>query len=251
VNAPDMSLLLPPLLAGALVLATHVPLGRQVLARGIIFIDLAVAQLAALGTLLTPMLITHPPAWMTQAGAFVAALTGAMALRRADRHWPELLEALIGTAFVLAATASLLLLSRDPQGAEQVGHMLGGQLLWIGLDDLYLPALLTALVLAAWFGAGGHRRPTLFYALFALAVTLSVQLVGVYLVFASLIIPALASRGRAGLTGGYVVGLLGYLSGLLVSARFDLPAGPTVVWMLALVGIAFSMLAKHARGRTG
>lgn len=247
-NAPDTSLLLPPLLAGVLVLATHVPLGRQVLARGIIFIDLAVAQLAALGALLTPMLVAHPPAWMAQAGAFTAALAGALALRWADRRWPDLLEALIGTAFVLAATAALLLLSRDPQGAEQVGHMLGGQLLWTTPDDLHLPALLTLLILTVWFGARGYRRPRLFYALFALAVTLSVQLVGVYLVFASLIIPALASRARGGLAGGYTVGLLGYLLGLLASAAFDLPAGPSVVWMLAAAGIAFALLAARGRG---
>ena len=80
-NLIDLSLLGPPLLAGAVVLSTHVPLGRQVLARGIIFIDLAIAQLAGLGVILVYFVIEEPPGWAVQLSAFLAALGGSMGLR--------------------------------------------------------------------------------------------------------------------------------------------------------------------------
>jgi hypothetical protein len=83
------------------------------------------------------------------------------------------------------------------------------------------------------------NNPTLFYALFALSVTTSVQLVGVYLVFASLIIPALATRRHRSLLAAYSVGLTGYLLGLLGSAISDLPTGPVTVWTMAIAAIGF------------
>lgn len=235
-NAQDIALLGPPLLAGATVLATHVPLGRQVLARGIVFLDLAVAQLAGLGALLVHALGEQPAAWAVQLGALLAAVAGSMGLRWAERHWPDILEALIGSVFVLAVSASLLLLSGDPHGGERLEDLLAGQLLWVTYHDLWLPLALTAAVLVAWFRGAAARRPTLFYVLFALSVTSSVQLVGVYLVFASLIVPALATR-RQGLAAAYGVGLAGYLLGLAASAAWDLPSGPTVVWSMAAAAL--------------
>jgi zinc/manganese transport system permease protein len=99
-------------------------------------------------------------------------------------------------------------------------------------------AALTALVLALWFGARERLGRVGFYLLFALAVTASVQLVGVYLVFTSLIVPALAVRGfRATwrLPLAYAIGVLGYLLGLALSARFDLPSGAVVVLAMAAI----------------
>ena len=98
-------------------------------------------------------------------------------------------------------------------------------------------------ILGLWFGIGKRLGRIGFYALFALAVTASVQLVGVYLVFASLIIPALASRfhiTRRRLVIGYSVGVLGYALGLALSAVLDLPSGAVVVWALAACGIVFA-----------
>jgi zinc/manganese transport system permease protein len=103
--------------------------------------------------------------------------------------------------------------------------------------------MLTAVIVALWFGAGARLGRTGFYAMFAFAVTASVQLVGVYLVFASLIIPALASRfhrARRRLVIGYAIGVIGYATGLALSAVFDLPSGAVVVWALAVGGIAFA-----------
>ena len=241
----DLSLLLPPMIAGAVVLGTHVPLGRQVLKRGIIFIDLAVAQLAGLGVILVHILAHEPSHGLIQGAAFVTAMAGAMGLRWAERHWPDVLEAIIGVVFVLAVTAAMLLLANAPHGGEHFKELLAGQLLWVTYDQLWLPALVSLLVPALWFRAGAASRPTLFYGLFALSVTLSVQLVGVYLVFASLIIPALATLRKGGLGSAYLVGLGGYAVGLLVSAVTDLPSGPMVVWSLAAVAMVFALATSR------
>jgi zinc/manganese transport system permease protein len=247
----DPVILAPALAAGALVIATHVPLGQQVLKRGIIFIDLAIAQIAGLGVLLATALGFDDNGWGIQVTAFSAALIGAFLLYQCERRWPETLEAVIGSAFVLAASAGILLLAGNPHGGEHLKDLLVGQILWVGFDQL-LPVLgLYTLVLAAWFGLGVERRPVLFYVLFALTVTASVQLVGVYLVFASLIIPALAARRLSrrcqSLFSGYITGILGYTGGLLVAALIDLPAGAVIVWMLTLCGVLVSFIVKHTQ----
>ncbi len=243
----DLSLLGPPLLAGAVVLSTHVPLGRQVLARGIIFIDLAIAQLAGLGVILVHALIHEPPLWAVQLSAFFAALGGAMGLRWAEKRWADVLEAVIGVVFVLAVTAALLVLANDPHGGERLKDLLAGQLLWVTYGDLWLPIALSIAILTIWFKGHAAANPNLFYPLFALSVTTSVQLVGVYLVFASLIIPALATRAHPGLKVAYAIGLGGYLLGLLVSLLTDLPTGPSIVWSMAIVGVAFALGASGTR----
>jgi zinc/manganese transport system permease protein len=247
VTLTDLSLLGPPLLAGAVVLSTHVPLGRQVLARGIIFIDLAIAQLAGLGVILVYFMTETPPGWAVQLSAFLAALGGSMGLRWAERRWSEVLEALIGIIFVLAVTAALLILANDPHGGERLKDLLAGQLLWVTYDDLWLPIALSLAILAAWFKGNAAAHPTLFYVLFALSVTTSVQLVGVYLVFASLIIPALATRRHRGLKAAYSVGLAGYLLGALGSLLTDLPTGPSVVWSMAIVAVVFGVFFGAGR----
>jgi zinc/manganese transport system permease protein len=249
-NLGDFALLGPPLLAGAVVLSTHVPLGRQVLARGIIFIDLAVAQLAGLGVIVVHLFTPEPSAWNVQLAAFLAAIVGAMGLRWAERHWAEVLEALIGVVFVLAVTAALILLANDPHGGERLKDLLAGQLLWVTYDDLWLPVGLSVVILTLWFKAGAASSSPLFYALFALSVTTSVQMVGVYLVFASLIIPALAIRRHRRLIAGYGVGLAGYLLGLLGSAVTDLPTGPVIVWAMAIAAIGFAFVARPSRVQT-
>ena len=244
----DLSLLGPPLLAGAVVLSTHVPLGRQVLARGIIFIDLAIAQLAGLGVILVHLVVDEPTGSMVQLAAFLAAIGGALVLRWAEQHWADVLEAVIGVVFVLAVTAALLILANDPHGGERLKELLAGQLLWTTYDDLWLPAIISLGILGVWFKLSAAGNPTLFYALFALSVTLSVQLVGVYLVFASLIIPALATRSRRRLVAAFGVGLAGYLLGLLGSMMTDLPTGPAVVWAMAMVG-AMTAFIQRSKAR--
>jgi zinc/manganese transport system permease protein len=232
----DASILGPACVAGLIVLATHVPLGKQVLARGIIFIDLAIAQIAALGVILAQWYGIDEGGWGVQVAAALAALGGAGLLAWTDKHWPEFQEPLIGTLFVLAATGALLLLANNPQGGEHLKDLLVGQILWVSYAQLIPAAILSAVLLALIFWRHGRLTGLLFYVLFAFAITASVQLVGVYLVFASLIVPALATtgmRGRGGMVASYAIGIAGYVSGLVLSAVFDLPSGALIVWTLA------------------
>jgi zinc/manganese transport system permease protein len=236
----DISILGPACLAGMLVLSTHVPLGQQVLARGIIFIDLAIAQVAALGVILAQYFGIDEHGYGVQIAAAAAALAGGALLTITDRRWPQYQEPLIGTMFVLAATGSLLLLANNPHGGEHLKDLLVGQILWVSFAQLIPAALFSAVILAVLWFRRGALSGLLFYGLFALAITASVQLVGVYLVFASLIVPALATAGMRGvqrLISAYLIGALGYASGLVLSAVFDLPSGAMIVWTLAGCGI--------------
>lgn len=237
--ALDASILGPAFLAGVLVLLTHVPLGREVLQRGIIFIDLAIAQIAGLGVIAADMMALES-GWQIQVAAVTAALLGAALLTWTERILPDVQEAVIGVLFILGATGGILLLANNPHGGEALEEMLVGQILWVGLDAILYTAVVYTVVLAVWLGVGPERVGGIgFYLLFAVAVTASVQLVGVYLVFASLIVPALATRNRPGLAGlgaGMAIGVVGYAVGLACSALFDLPTGAVVVW--SLVGVA-------------
>ncbi len=237
----ELTVLLPALAAGLLVLATHVPLGREVLARGIVFIDLAIAQVAALGVIAADLAGLPPQGWATQLAASAAALAGALFFAWTEKRLRHRQEAFIGSVFVLAASLALLLLHGQPHGAERLHDILEGQILWIDAVTLIPAVVLYALVLALWFGAGKRLGARGFYALFAVVVTVSVQLVGVYLVFASLIVPALAASRvakRRQLVAAWVAGGAGYVAGLLLSFHFDLPAAPMIVCALAVAGFA-------------
>jgi len=196
----DAGILGPACAAGLLVLATHVPLGKQVLARGIIFIDLAIAQIAGLGVILAQALGVDEHGFGTQLAAAAAALLGAGLLAWTDKRWPERQEPLIGTLFVLAATGGLLLLANNPEGGEHLKDLLVGQILWVNYAQLIPVLILSAVILGLMWWRRGHFGGLWFYGLFALAITASVQLVGVYLVFASLIVPALATIGMSGMS---------------------------------------------------
>jgi zinc/manganese transport system permease protein len=248
-DAIDLGILAPALVAGALVLATHVPLGHEVLRRGIIFADLAVAQIAGLGVIAAASLgwEAHGPG--VQFAAVAAALFGAWLLYVCERRLPQVQEALIGVLFVLAATGSVLLLANNPHGGEHLKDLLVGQILWVQPAALAAVALVSAAVLLAWFVFGAQRRRTGFYVLFAVSVTASVQLVGVYLVFASLILPALATRALSGaraLSWGYAVGMAGYVLGVGTSALLDWPTGAVTVWGLALSAAFGAGIASRA-----
>lgn len=244
----ELDILLPGFLAGLLVLATHIPFGVRVLQRGVIFADLAVAQIAGLGVIIAELLGLLEQPLLVQLIAAGSALCGAVLLAWIERRAPEVKEAYIGLTFVLAASLGILLMSRDVHAGEHLKDLLVGQILWVNQSQLIATALLTAALLAIWRLL--HRRlgDLGFYALFALAITASVQLVGIYLVFASLIVPALASRSRAGhrYPLAYAVGILGYGIGLLASVWLDLPAGAAVVWVMALCGTLVLFAGKRA-----
>jgi len=252
-SALDWGVVGPALVAGLLVLATHVPLGMQVLDRGIVFIDLAIAQIAGLGVIAADALGIAEHGLAVQAAAVTAALLGAWLLTWTERRAAQQQEALIGVLFVLAACVSLLLLAGNPHGGEHLKDLLVGQILWVNTTQLGWLAALSVVLLGA-IAAGWTERLGRFgfYGAFAVAVTASVQLVGVYLVFSSLIVPALATsalpRGRR-LVVAYTIGAAGYALGLALSALFDLPSGAVIVCALAGCALAWKAVGFGAKLR--
>jgi len=249
-NELHVDILLPAMAAGIVVLSTHVPLGREVLRRGIIFIDLAIAQIAGLGVIATTHITEDGESWLVQLAAVTAALMGAILFHWIEKRLPEIQEALIGVFFVLAATASLLLLASDPHAGEHLKELLVGQILWVSWSQLVLPAVISGLIVFIWWRVGHPPPSWLFYSLFALAITVSVQLVGVYLVFASLIIPALTiyyQKNSEALWIAYGVGILAYMLGLIGSSLLDLPSGALIVWALAIVGVITVLIQQLRR----
>ena len=192
----------------------------------------------------------EPQGLRVKIAACGAALLGAAVLTWTERRWPEVQEALIGVLFVFAASVELLLLANNVHGGEHLKDLLVGQILWVTPASLLPVAALYALVLGVWFGRRERLGQAGFYGLFAVAVTQSVQLVGIYLVFASLIVPALAARTAAParrLVVGYAVGALGYGLGLGASSFFDLPTGALIVCALVGVLVISVVLAPDAR----
>jgi len=242
----DFSILWPALIAGLLVVATHAPLGIQVLSRGIVFIDLAVAQIAGLGVIFADWLGFEPHGLGVQAAALSAALAGALLLTWTEKHWPEVQEAVIGVTFIVAANIAILLLAANPHGGEHLRDLLIGQILWVRMAELPLVAAFSAAIVALWFGAARRGGRIGFYLLFACAVTVAVQLVGIYLVFASLIVPALATRRleRRRLATAYGLGAAGYALGLALSLASDLPPGPLIVCTMTALGVALFLIFR-------
>ncbi len=253
-----VALLALPLAASLLLVAIHTCLGLAVLARGVIFVDLALAQVAALGAT-TAFMLGHP---VTSAATFgySLAFTFISALVLASmRNWSARipLEALIGVLYVVAAAAAFLLVDKAPQGAEHIRQILTGNILTVGADEVLALVPLYAAVAALHFGlrrrfvamGEGWRRwawDLVFYASLGVVVTSSVALAGVLLVFAFLIIPAavgvlFAQRIAAQLAIGWAVGALASAAGLGLSYAADLPTGATLVCVfgaaLALAGV--------------
>ena len=237
-NTLELDILLPAFFAGLLVLTTHIPFGMRVLQRGVIFADLAVAQIAGLGVVIAGLLDLADQPLLVQLIAVTSALCGAALLTWIERRAPEVKEACIGLTFVLAASLGILLMSRDVHSGEHLKDLLVGQILWVNDTQIIATALLTAILLTVWNGFRRHLGNFGFYALFAVAITASVQLVGIYLVFASLIVPALVTyrRAKRRYLFAFVTGIAGYASGLLLSVWFDLPAGAAIVWAMVLSG---------------
>ena len=244
-NIDNLSIILPALVVGLLVTATHVPLGMQVLSRGIVFIDLAVAQIAGLGVIAADVLGWEAHGAAVQIAAFAAALAGALLLTWTERRWPEVQEATIGVVFVLGSSAAILLLASNPRGGEHLKELLSGQILWVGWGRICVDAAIYAVMFALWAWLHNRLSRIGFYVLFACVVTVSVQLVGLYLVFATLVVPALAtyySREHR-MAKALGVGAVGYMVGLFSSVLTDLPSGAMIVCAMVLVGALLALIA--------
>ncbi|PYN51735.1 MAG: hypothetical protein DME00_01220 [Candidatus Rokuibacteriota bacterium] len=260
-----------PFLACLVLTAIHVYLGLHVLARGVIFVDLALAQVAALGVTIA-FLAGHAiqsEAAYWYALAFTlggAALFAASRTRRA----PVPQEAIIGIVYAVSAAAAVLVVDRAPQGGEHIKQILVGSILTVTPAEVGTLALLYAPIgVLHWLvrrplleisfdpeGAGARRAVRawdfIFYASFGVVVTSSVRLAGVLLVFAYLIVPAtaaaaLARSARGRLLVGWALGLLVSVAGLVASWTWDLPTGATVVVtfgvLVAAVAVALAVRA--------
>jgi zinc/manganese transport system permease protein len=253
-----VALLWPSFLVALALTGIHAYFGIQVLRRNVIFVDLALAQIAALGATVAFMLGHSAQGTATYAYSLGFTLIAALLLAL-TRAWSTRIpqEALIGVIYVVAAAAAILLIDRAPQGAEHLKQILTGNILTSGTQDL-------AVIVPLYAGVGAvhwlFRRwltsaqgasliwEFVFYATFGVVVTSSVALAGVLLVFAFLIIPAAigvlyAATLPRQLAIGWVAGTLASAGGLAASFAFDLPTGAAMVCAfgaaLALAGVAY------------
>lgn len=253
-------LALPALACTALV-GIHAYFGLHVLKRNVIFVDLALAQVAALGATAAFMLGHLPQSPAAYAYSLAFTLVSAAFLASASR-WSERIpqEALIGVLYVVAAAAALLLVDRAPQGAEHIRQILTGNILTVSALELAwaIPLYLAVGLLHPRIKLSGWIGEFLFYAAFGLVVTSSVALAGVLLVFAFLIIPAAigalhAQRFGRQLMIAWLVGTAVALAGLAASYLLDLSTGATLVCAyglaLAITGLSRlrSRLLSYAR----
>jgi zinc/manganese transport system permease protein len=259
-----LTLWLWPLVALILLPVILVYFGLHVVGRGIIFVDLALAQIAALG-IATAILFGADPDHghlpHVLATAFTLAGAALFSLTR-FRHARVPQEAIIGILYIVAAAASTLVLSRTAAGDEEIKNLLVGNLLLVSREAVLRTLALYAAVGALHFalrrkfhlvsfdeleaerlGMSVRLWDFLFYATFGLVVTSFVRIAGVYLVFSYLIVPAvcgalLSARTATRLAIGWGVALTAGLSGLLLSTQWesmDLPTGPTIVCIFGLL----------------
>jgi zinc/manganese transport system permease protein len=268
------ALMWAPFLMCLVLTGIHAYLGIHVIAREVVFVDIALAQIAALGgaaALLLDAPINSPVAYAAGLGAtFVGAAILALT-RSPERRVSQ--EAVIGVVYAVSAAAAVLLMDRAPHGAEQLRQMLVGSILAVTPSDVLRVAALYAAVGAfhwacrhpflmistnpdAAFRAGWRIRlwDFLFYASFGLVVTSSVRIAGVLLVFSYLIVPALAGIVLGGTVAtrlwvGWTFGAIVSLLGVLASALLDLPTGATVACMFGMTILLWSGLARPLRRR--
>jgi zinc/manganese transport system permease protein len=226
-------------LAACLILAAFFPfLGQQVLARRIVFIDLALAQIAATGFAIGMATDSSGPLW---AGAVTLLVILILAMIPERTSLPK--EAIMGGAYAIASAAGMVLLARLPHGEGHMTVLMFGSLLGADGGDLLLLVICGALSLFAVRLAGeqSYGRRLLFYAGMALAVVPAIHAVGVILVFAMLLLPALAvwQNGNNGsLIHATILAFIGTITGILAANYLDLPPSSSVVLALAIVGLS-------------
>ena len=248
-----------PFLACLVITGIHVYLGIHIVAREVIFVDLALAQVAALGAVIAFLFgydLHSGGAYLMSLGfTFVGAAVFALTRSR-ERRVSQ--EAIIGIVYAVSAAAVVLVLDRAPQGAEQIRYTLVGSLLAVTWSEVWKTAVLYAAIGAAhyWWRANfilisvdpdeAYRRGLrvrlwdfLFYATFGLVVTSAVQMAGVLLVFSYLIVPAVcatyfADRLWTRLAIGWVLGFAVSVLGIYASYAADLPTGAAVVCTFGL-----------------
>lgn len=263
-------ILLPAFVMTALMIITHTYLGLHILARGIIFVDLALAQIAALGASVAFLLGKEAHGLEAQAFAFAATLIAALAFTGLHKiPGKTAREVTIGCVYIVATALSLVILSRTSQGMEELKSLFNGNILWVRWQEiLFVASAYAMLVLlhglqrkrfyALSFESDSTERPSLvweflFFASFAVVITLAVNIAGILLVFAFLIIPGFSASLLVGSFGmrlllGWALGLSGSAIGLWLSFIADLPVGATVVSLLGMLPIV-AVALSYVMGR--
>ena len=185
-----LNLFAPALFACLLISLVNGPLGAEVVRRGIIFIDLAIAHIAGLGFIAGTVLFPDAPFWLLQFITYLFVLSFASIFWMLERKLPQRVEAWIGVSFILAASMTFLLVDDHPHAGGLIKNLLSGQILFTTWDDVAKLGLVYSVVIAAMWLKKAHRHPYGFYVLFTLAITTCIPIAGVYLIFASLILPA-------------------------------------------------------------
>src|SRR4051812_30143917 len=269
----DLSLFLPPLVACLVIVAIHSYLGIHVIAREVIFADLSLAQMAALGSAVAILAGSQPDS----SSAFIYALgftslgAAVFALTRTTEKGPVPQEAIIGIVYVMASAAAILVADRTPRGGEAIKDILVGSLLWVTWPTIARLAAIYA-VIGVFHWALRRRFLTisfspetavakgwkirwwdfLFYLSFGIVITFSVPIAGVLLVFPFLVVPAAIAfqftrrQGALALIS-WSAGALASAAGLWVSFHYDLPTGPVVVCMFGLL-LLVAYLIRRASG---
>lgn len=267
-----MLIMAAPFAASVALVLIHAYLGGHVLERGVIFVDLAMAQFAALGAtagLLFGFELESGLSYLLGLTASLAAAGFFAMTRQRLRSVPQ--EAVIGIAYVFASSAAIIIATRSPHGSEHVKQILVGSILWVSWPDVLKTALLYgALGLLLWRLHGPLSRVSrdpetaraegrnlflwdfLFYGIFALVVTSSVRIAGVLLVFSILIVPSVfaamrGGRGRRRLGLAWSFGIVTSLLGMVASYFLDLPTGASVVVVMGLALLVSMLLPAPAR----
>ncbi len=260
----------PPFVACMILVAIHSYLGLHVIAREVIFVDLSLAQMAALGTTAGLLLGINPGSLPSQLCAFAFVVIGAamFAATRTSGKGRVPQEAIIGIVYVVASAASLLMADKAPRGADAIKDVLVGTILWvtwptiIRLAIAYLVAGLALFLLRHRFEtisfhehdaeAKGWRLKWWdfwFYLIFGGVITFSVPLGGVLLVFSFLVVPAVTAflftrKPRTLTVIAWGTGALASALGLLLSYKLDLPTGPAIVCSYGVVLMGAGVLRK-------
>ncbi|MGH7346570.1 MAG: metal ABC transporter permease, partial [Candidatus Rokuibacteriota bacterium] len=264
-----LALLWAPLLMCLVLAGIHAYLGVHVLAREVVFVDIALAQIAALGATAAFLFGYELHTWESYGAGLLATVAGALVLaltRSRERHVSQ--EAVIGVVYAASAAGAILLADRAAHGVEHIKTMLVGSLLTVSGADVVKIAILYALIGALhWvcrrpfflistdarraYAEGWRVRlwDFVFYASFGVVVTSSVRIAGVLLVFSYLIVPALAATLVGGpiarrLLVGWGFGALVSVLGVTASAWLDLPTGATIV---CVFGVSLVALWAGAR----
>jgi zinc/manganese transport system permease protein len=269
----DLGLFLPPLAACLVIVAIHSYLGLHVIAREVIFVDLSLAQMAALGSAVAILAGSQPDSTTAFLYALGFTTLGAalFSLTRTSERGRVPQEAIIGIVYVVASAAALLVADRTPRGGETIKDILVGSLLWVTWPTIARLAAVYAVIGAFhWvlrrrfltisfapetaIAGGWHIRwwDFLFYLSFGLVITLSVPIAGVLLVFSFLVVPAaiafqFAERQGALAAIAWVAGAVASATGLWISFRYDLPTGPVIVCMFGVL-LAIAYMARRLRG---